>query len=332
MNQLKTNKCLNIINLFLFFLLITAFITSTYAQEQMGKGRINGIIINEKGEPVEGALILVESTTTDTSMQGKSDDKGHFAVAGLGSGFWQVTASKKGYNSSSIKIDVHQLSKNPALTLTLTKMDAFAAILTDEEALQMFDKGNLLLREEKYDEALAIFTEFQQNYPDIHQVHLNLGNCYLKKGDWETAEAEFNLVLDKTLENYGDYIKDKATSLRAFAGLGEVYLQKQDFEKAREYLTKALEISPEDEVTAYNVGQLFFSNQRPDDAIKFYKLAVQIKADWPKPYLRLGYAYLNKSDFDHALENFNKFIEMDPDNPEVPQIRNIITTIEKMKK
>ena len=332
MNLRLINKSVYMIQLLFFLLLITGSFTYTYSQEQMGKGRINGTVVDEIGEPVECAVVLVESVTTNTSFQGESDDKGHFAVAGMGTGIWRATASKKGYNSFSMKIDVRQLTRNPPLTLTLTKMDAFAAILTDEEALEMFDKGNLLMQEEQYDEALTLFAEFQQKYPEIYQVHLNLGNCYLKKGELDKAETEFKLVLDKTLENYGDYTKDKATSLRAFTGLGEVSLQKQDFEKAQEYLTKALEISPEDEVTAYNVGQLFFSNQRPDEAIKFYKLAIQIKANWPKPYLRLGYAYLNKSDFDHALEYFNKFIEMDPENPEVPQVKNIITTIEKMKK
>jgi tetratricopeptide (TPR) repeat protein len=128
------------------------------------------------------------------------------------------------------------------------------------------------------------------------------------------------LVLDKTLEMHGDYKTDSATSLRAFTGLGELYIQKGDFEKGQEYFAKALEISPEDEVAAYNVGQIFFSNQRPDEAIKYYKLAIQIKQDWSKPYLRLGYAYLNK------------FVEMDPENPEVPQTKNMIATIEKIKK
>ena len=80
------------------------------------------------------------------------------------------------------------------------------------------------------------------------------------------------------------------------------------------------------------MGEVFFSNQRIDDAIKYFELAIQIKEDWSKPYLKLGYTYLNKGDFNKALENFNKFVEISPDNPEVPAVKNIITTIEKMKK
>ncbi|MCK4789120.1 MAG: tetratricopeptide repeat protein [Desulfobacteraceae bacterium] len=310
-------------------------IPSTFSQEHMGKGRVRGIVVDEKSQPVEGALILVESVKYKTKLQGYSNKKGRFAVAGMGTGDYRITASKKGYTSSSRNLYVRQLTqetKNPPITFTLKKMKGYAALMADEESFQLFDKGNLLIKEEKYDEALQVFEEFLTKYPEIYQVHLNIGNCYFKKGDPDKAEVEFKLVLDKTLEIHGDYKKDKVASLRGFTGLGELYIQKGDFETAQKYFAQAVEISPEDEVAAYNVGQIFFSHQKIDEAIKYYELAIQIKKDWSKPYLKLGYAYLNKSAFDKALENFNKFVEMDPENPEVPQVKNIIATIERIKK
>jgi len=80
------------------------------------------------------------------------------------------------------------------------------------------------------------------------------------------------------------------------------------------------------------VGEIFFSHQKIDETIKYFKLAIQIKNDWSKPYMKLGYVYLNKGDFNSSLEYFNKFIEIDPENPEVPKMKNIIATIEKIKK
>ncbi len=48
--------------------------------------------------------------------------------------------------------------------------------------------------------------------------------------------------------------------------------------------------------------------------------------------MKLGYVSLNKGDFDKSLEYFYKFLEMDPESPEAHQIKNIIATIEEMKK
>jgi tetratricopeptide (TPR) repeat protein len=150
-------------------------------------------------------------------------------------------------------------------------------------------------------------------------------------GELDKAEAELKLVLDKTMENFGDYKKDPQASLRAFTGLGDIYIRKEDFDKAQEYFAQALDISPEDEVAAYNVGEVLFSHQKVDEAIKYFELSIQIKKDWSKPYLKLGYVYLNKGDFDKSLEYFNNFIEMDPENSEAPNVKNIIAAIEKMK-
>lgn len=315
----------------ILFLSLT-FISSIMAQEHMGKGRINGIVVDENGNPLEGALITVESLKYKTKLQGVSDKNGHFAVAGMGTGYWRVTATKKGYSSSYVDMNVRQLRRNPPITFTLKKMTGYAALMADEDSFALFDKGNNLIKEEKYDEALQIFNEFLEKYPEIYQVHLNIGTCYLKKGELDRAEAEFRLVLDKTKETLGDYKQDSQSTLRAFTGLGEIYIQKEDFETAQKYFAQALEISPEDEVAAYNVGEVFFSHQKIEDAIKYFELAIKIKPEWSKPYMKLGYVYLNKGDFDKSLEYFNKFVEMDPENTEVPRVKNIIATIEKMKK
>jgi len=328
----KKNKGLLLAGFILVFSLLGGLEVYVRPQENLGRGRINGTVVDENGEAIEGALIVAELIGGKTRLDGQSDAKGRFAIAGLGTGKWRVTASKSGYASSSVEMNVSQITTNPSITFTLKKMSGLAAFSSDKDAMKMFDQGNALLGQGNYDEALKVFEEFLAKFPDIYQTHLNIGSCYLKKGDLEEAEVEFKLVLDKTIETHGDYKKDAAATMRAFAGLGEIYVKKGDFDTAQKYFSQALEISPQDAVAAYNVGEILFSNQKVDEAIRYLELAIQIKNDWSKPYLKLGYAYLNKGDFSKSLEYFNKFIQMDPENPEVPQIKNIIATIEKMKK
>jgi tetratricopeptide (TPR) repeat protein len=320
------------ISLLIAGFILSAFILPVAAQEDLGKGRISGTVADESGTPVEGALVVAQSLRSETKLEGRSDSKGRFAIAGLGTGNWRITATKDGYGSSSFDMNIRQLGTNPPIAFTLKKVSAVAAFASNKEALSMLDLGNSLLNQENYDQALQVFEEFQGKYPEIYQVHLNIGTCYLRKGDLDKAEAEFKLVLDKTLETHGDLKKDSEVSLRASTGLGEVSLLRGDFEAAQKHFAQALDISPQDEAAAYNVGELLFSNQKIDEAIRYLELAIQIKKDWPKPYLKLGYVYLNKGDFAKSLENFNAFIKLDPENPEVPQVKNMIDTIEKMKK
>jgi len=330
MSYILRNRFSNLYAFILFLVFCTVLVT--FAQEHRGKARINGTVVDEEGQPLEGVLVVVESLEFKTKLQEYSDEKGRFAVAGMGTGRWRITATKDGYNSSYIDKNISQLRRNPPITFTLKKLSGFAPRLADELSFKLFDKGSLLIDEEKYDEALAVFEEFLAKRPEVYHAHLNIGTCYIKKGELDKAEAELKLVLDKTIENFGDYKKDPQTSMRAFTGLGEIYIRREDFETAQNYFAKALDISPEDEVAAYNVAEVLFSHQKVDEAIKYLELSIQIKKDWSKPYMKLGYAYLKKGDFDNSLEYFNKFIEMDPESSEVPNVRNIIITIEKMKK
>jgi tetratricopeptide (TPR) repeat protein len=302
------------------------------AQDNLGRGRVTGQVLDEAGAPIEGAKVVAESLQGTAKLDGTTNRKGNFAIGGLGTGRWRITASKEGYVEAFTEMNISQIRPNPPVALTLRKAAASAGLRADSSSLAALGQGNALLEKGDCDGALVLFQEFQSKYPAIYQVRLNIGSAYLKKGETDKAESEYKGVLADVIRVKGDYGNDKATASRALAGLGEIALKKGDLEAGQKYFTEALAVSPEDEAAAYNVGEMLFSNQKVDESIKFFELAIQIKKDWPKPYYKLGLVYLNKGDMARSLECFNKFVALDPSNPEVPGVKNIIATIEKMKK
>jgi tetratricopeptide (TPR) repeat protein len=313
-------------------LIILGLVSGLAAQDDLGRGRISGDVVDESGVKVQGALVLVESLRSRARFEARTDKKGHFAIGSLGTGAWRVTVSKEGYLSSSRDVQVSQLAANPPVNLTLTRASAAGAAPSAEAGGSLLDNGNTLLKAGRYDEALEAFKEFAAKFPDVYAVHLNIGSAYMEKGDLDRAEAEFKAVLDKNGPALEDLRKQKETSLKALSGLGEAALKRGDFESAQGFFRRALEISPEDPASAYNVGEIFFSNQKTDDAIAYFELAIKIKSDWPKVYHRLGLVYLNKGDFPKALENLKKFLELDPKNPEAASAKAAIAAIEQIKK
>jgi tetratricopeptide (TPR) repeat protein len=221
---------------------------------------------------------------------------------------------------------------NPPLTLTLKKETGVAAFLKDDEASKLFDTGSRFFEEAKYDEAITIYGEILAKFPEIYAIRIDIGLAYLKKEDVDKAAVEFQGVLDKIIQVHGSMNRDVKTSTRALSGLGEVALKKGDFESVQKYFAQALELSPGDEIAAYNVAEVYFSNGKADEAIKYFEMAMAIKKDWPKPYYKLGIVYLNKGDFAKALEQLNAFLRIAPEDPDAPQVRAMITTIEKIKK
>jgi tetratricopeptide (TPR) repeat protein len=250
----------------------------------------------------------------------------------LGTGAWRVTVSKDGYLTAAAEVQVSQIKANPPVALTLKKAAGSGAPALAEVGGSLLDRGNALLREGRYDEALAAFEEFAVKFPAIYAVRLNIGSAYMGRGDLDKAEAEFQAVLDTIGPALEDLRKQKDTSLKALSGLGEAALKRGDFEAAQGSFRRALEISPEDPGAAYNVGEIFFSNQKTDDAIAYFELAIKIKKDWPRAYHRLGLVYLNKGDIPKALENLKKFLELDPQNPEAAGVKAAVAAIEQIKK
>ncbi len=302
------------------------------SQANLGRGRINGEVVDESSEPIAGAKIVAAFVKGTTTLDGVSDKTGRFAIAGLGTGLWRVTAAKEGYVESFVEMDVSQLKPNPPITLILKRIRDLQGLRPGTSGIEIIDRGNALIQEKKYDEAIAAFKEFQAQNPDLYQIRLNIATAHLQKGDLEAAESEFKAVLEKIQDVHGDLMEDRATAVRAYSGLGELSLKQGDLEAGQDFFRKALKISPEDEAAAYNVGEIFFSNQKIDEAIEYLELAVKINKDWPKAYHKLGFVYLNKGEYGKALENFKKFIELDPENPDVANVRNMMAAIEKMKK
>src|SRR4030042_6392697 len=74
--------------------MIGTLICLSFAQQDLGKGRISGIVVDESGAPVGEALVVAQSLRSETKLEGRSDSKGRFAIAGLGTGNWRLTATK----------------------------------------------------------------------------------------------------------------------------------------------------------------------------------------------------------------------------------------------
>jgi tetratricopeptide (TPR) repeat protein len=332
MNHSTKTKRTGLMALGLSLAMLTGYCPTLQAQDDFGKGRISGTVADEAGAPLAGALITARSSNSKTSLQGKTDKKGRFSITGLGTGIWRVTAALEGYREAFQDRSVSQLNANPPFSLVLKKAVPSTAAAPDVKTQAEADRANALLDQGRYGEALAAFQDLSAKHPEVLQLSLNIGTCLLKMDLLDGAEAEFKAVLDKALPAAGDEKKDLASGVKALSGLGEVAARRGDMEAAKGHFARALELAPQDHLSALNIGEVLFSNQNVEEAITYYELAARIKKDWPKPHLRLGYAYLNRGKYDKSLDSFNKFLELDPQSPEAAQVKNMIETLGKLKK
>jgi tetratricopeptide (TPR) repeat protein len=306
--------------------LIVTGLTASFLQAQAGrgKGRLLGkVIFAETKEPVVNADVLVQfSQDANLKFEAKSDKDGEWGFIGLGTGEWRISASFPGYIPDKKALKVSQFSNNPFVILTLEKIKE-GDMVVDKTSL--LGQGNTLFEQGKYEEAMTAFKGYFEKTPDFIEVNINIGNCYMKMEKYDDAVASYNKFLDAAR------IKNEKIELQAqaLAAIGEIYVKQESMEKAQEFFMKSIELNPKDEILAYNVAEIFFGNNKNEEAAKYYLVASQIKPQWGTPYLKLGYVYLNLGDIPKAIEYFTKFIQVDPENPEVPNIQEVINGLKE---
>jgi len=315
----------------LFIVIMLCFTSFVLAQAGRGKARISGVVKDEQRNSIKSAKIVIQFLEDAQVMREITvDKKGGWAIMGLGTGTWRVTASAEGYISVYKDVYIHQLERNPRITLVLKKtIQPDQVMIEDESTFGLLEKTNQLFTEKKYDEAIALLKQFLEINPNVYQAFIDIGDCYREKGELEQAIEEYNKVLEQAKK---DELMGKEMTAKALARIGECYMRKEDFETAQNYFKLSIESYPENEILAYNVGEIYFSNQKIDEAIHYFELSTQIKFDWGPPYLKLGYAYLNKGDYEKAKLNLNKFLELDPESPEAPAVKSMIDYLGKIKK
>jgi hypothetical protein len=91
------------------------------AQAQLkGMGRLNGKVIDDGGTAVDGVVIKLRQGTE--TIDGKTDSKGDWILAGVARGNWLVTFQKEGFPTKVLKILVErELLRTEPIKVTMKK-------------------------------------------------------------------------------------------------------------------------------------------------------------------------------------------------------------------
>jgi len=297
-----------------------------YAQAGRGKGRQTGYVVNEKGNPIANATVKLEFEKGGLKDQTVTNAKGEWGFISLGTGNIVLTASADGYLDGNAQARVQQLEQNPPVKIILHEDKEKKARVKDEASMLELEHGNQLYNERKFDEALVIFQKFAEINPNVFQIYFNIGDVYREKGEFDKANEQYMIAQTKAKEK-----ADVVMQAKALASFGEIFLRQEKMKEAQEYFTQSIALNPKDEILAYNVAEIFFGRNQIDDAIKYYLLAIQIKPEWSEPYLKLGYAYLNKGDMVKAVEYLKQFLTRDPESTQAPVVKSLIESLTKTK-
>ena len=102
---------------------------------------------------------------------------------------------------------------------------------------------------------------------------------------------------------------EKKNQAFAFRELGEAYMGQGEYTKALREFKKAEELFSKDHLLQEDLGLAYLAKGSPDQAIEHLKLSLKIKPDYSPALNNLGTAYMEKEDWQAAIDCFLKVKE-----------------------
>lgn len=126
----------------------------------------------------------------------------------------------------------------------------------------------------------------------------------LERGDLETADARFALALEYS-----------PRFIEALVNQGLVELQRGNFRRARQLLSRARRLNPDVAQPHHGLGVLAERERRPDLAAEHYREALRVDPGFPAARSNLARLLFDSGRYEHAREQFKRLVEVAPADP-----------------
>jgi len=174
--------------------------------------------------------------------------------------------------------------------------------------------GLILVGAGDYEKALSYFKEAAIENSKFALAILLMGYCNSELGHYQEAINDYNEVIKLYPEKLYPKIKLYPELASAYAGRGFAYGQLDEYPKALNDFTKALELDPKYTKAYAFRGAVYGELGEYKKAINDYNEAIELDPKFATVYYTRGAAYLNLGKYQKAIDDFTKSIDQNPED------------------
>lgn len=308
-------------------LLLTTALSAS-AQDWKGRGRVNGEIDDEAGQPIAGAAITLrlQSAPEQGPAPLKTDKHGKFSYLGLTGGAWSVHIEAEGLIASEGVVSVSEFQPPPPLRITLRKAEKVEAPKPDPrfaEAQAAIDQGDSYFQSKnasgakaEYEKALALLDGPEQA-ANRQKIRVRISQCQIAESDSAGAVETLKTVLAES--------PNDSFALRLI--VDQLVVLKRQAE-ADEYIARLSQAgSGLDKTTLLNMAINLYNTDKLPEAIEKLSELVSQYSDWPDAYYFRGRAYLAQGKYDLAKADFQHVLDIGKDSPYAAECAEMVKSL-----
>src|SRR5262249_30889861 len=172
-----------------------------------------------------------------------------------------------------------------------------------KQALKEYEKAVREIKDHNSQRAIERFEKSIKLAPDFYNAHLDLAQEYRKTERPDAAEQELTRASELNPREGTPLIQ-----------LGEIYLEKNNFERAAEVLSKAIRIEPGSAIAHYALGRAWYSLSKYAEAEQAFTRAALLDKNFEAPELMLLHVYVRQGRLKVALRHIDALLQKHPEN------------------
>jgi tetratricopeptide (TPR) repeat protein len=163
------------------------------------------------------------------------------------------------------------------------------------QAVALFQQGDGLLQDGKYEEARKAFAEAIALNPNYVEAYDSLGKVLILQLKYDEASKEFTKAINLAPDDY-----------TAYFNRGVAYYHLGKYDEVVHDFTEVIRLYPKNHA-AYNLrGIAYFEQGKLDDAIRDYSKAIELNPGYAKAYNNRAIAYMRQGKTAEAERDFVK--------------------------
>lgn len=189
-----------------------------------------------------------------------------------------------------------------------------ALTVNDKNREALLGLGLLYQQMNKPQEAIGVFKRLLEIYPDDESIYISIVDAYSKAIARFPQEKAYQEQREEVLSEYEDLSKRKKYTATDYYNLGFLYEQVGGYDEAIRFYKKALQINPIYQKALYNLA---FRYQEMGDfktALVLYQHLIHFYPKFAPGYLNMGIIYNTLGEVTQARMFYQKTIHIDPNN------------------
>ena len=181
-------------------------------------------------------------------------------------------------------------------------IDAFQNLLeiTPDDIDTMFNLGGAFADNKQYLSAIEYYTKVISLEPNYHQAYFGRGYCYDNLDDYENALKDYNFALN--------YLPDSIMLLQAKADL---LYNSGNLKASLSVYLQALELSPYDEHSLFDVAQLYFELNDLENSELYVKKLIDTSYSYSDAWFLLAKINMSRNNEKKAFKCLIEAIKID---------------------